>query len=136
QPQAGAPDPAGAEAEPEPRDSPSEIAVTPLRGVRTPGHVSVLFHRSPGRRTIEARLRGLPNPSGRYDLWLYDSRRRSARLGHLDSGTGRIRARLSKRAGRYRFLDLSREPKPADARHGSRSLFRTRLRRVLNPQAP
>ena len=135
QPQAAAPDSASGEAEPEPRDAPSEIAIAPLRGVRIPGRVTVLLHRPPGARALEARLRGLPNPSGRYELWLYDSRRRSARLGHLDAGTGRIRARLPKRARRYRFLDLSREPKPADARHSRRSLFRSRLRRVLNPQA-
>jgi Anti-sigma-K factor rskA len=134
QPQAAAPDSASGEAEPEPRDARSEIAIAPLRGVRTPGRVTVLVGRSPGARSIEARLRGLPNPRGRYELWLYDSRGRSARLGHLDAGTGRISARLPRRAGRYRFLDLSREPKPADARHSGQSLFRSRLRHLLGPR--
>jgi hypothetical protein len=134
QPQPGEPDSPGVETAPEPADAPPRIAVAPLPGVRTPGGVTVSVHRSTGARSIEARLRGLPNPSGGYELWLYDSRRDSVRLGHLDSGSGRIRARLPRRAARYRFLDLSREPKPADARHSRRSLFRTRLRRVLNPR--
>jgi hypothetical protein len=112
----------------------SRVAVTPLLGVRTPGRVTVGVNRSTRARSIEARLRGLPNPSGRYELWLYDSRLRSVRLGHSDSGSGGIRAGLPRRAARYRFLDLSREPKPADARHSRRSLFRTRLRRVLESQ--
>ena len=135
QPQPGEPDSAGVETAPESGNAHARIAVAPLPRVRTPGRVTVRVQRSTGARSIQARLRGLPNPSGRYELWLYDSRRDSARLGHLDSGSGGLRARLPRRAARYRFLDLSREPKPADARHSGRSLFRTRLRRVLSPRA-
>lgn len=128
----GEPDSASAETAPGREDARSRIKLAPLPGVRPPGRVTVLI-RSRGARSIEARLRGLPNPNGRYELWLYDSRRHSARLGHLDGGTGRIRARVSRHAGRYRFLDLSREPKPFDARHSRQSLFRTRLGHLLEP---
>jgi hypothetical protein len=128
------PDSAGVETPPEREDARSPIVLTPLPGVRPPGRVTVLIRRSPGPRSIDAHLQGLPNPNGRYELWLYNSRRRSARLGHLGPGTGVIRARLPRRARRYRFLDLSREPKPFDARHSNQSLFRTRLRHPLEPR--
>ena len=100
----------------------------PLPGAGGGGSVEV---RREGDETIVASLDGLPAP-GRdvYKLWLYNSILDSEGLGTTGSASGSIEARLPANADRYRFLDLTMQPRKQTSTHNGRSLFRAPLSQV------
>jgi hypothetical protein len=76
-------------------------------------------------------VRGLPNPSGSYQVWLYDSVVRAKSLGTFAGASGRLRVQLPADARRYRFLDVSLEPADANPNHSGDSVLRAPLRDLL-----
>ena len=77
-------------------------------------------------------LRGLPDPDGAYEVWLYDSIVKAQSLGALEGGSGRIQVRLPADARSYRFLDVSLEAADANPNHSGDSVMRTPLRELLS----
>ena len=76
-------------------------------------------------------IRGLPDPDGAYQVWLYNSVVQSESLGTIPRGTGRLEVQLPPEARKYRFLDVSREPADANPNHSGDSVRRAPLRRLL-----
>ena len=66
----------------------------------------------------------LPAPrSGRYEAWLYNSILDSRPLGHLHAGAGATTFALPAGAGRFRWIDISRQP-PGSVNHSGESQLR------------
>jgi hypothetical protein len=109
---------------------PSSVALKPLSS-STPGSVTASVSESRGAQRLTVQLRGLPAPSGAYELWLYDSLVHSRALGSVAAGKGSISARLPRDASSYSWLDLTLQPGADRVHHSGESVFRTPLDRVL-----
>ena len=96
-----------------------------LRGGRGEGRVAVTDEGA----TVT--LRGLPNPDGTYQVWLYDSIVDAQSLGTIESGSGRLEVRLPPDARSYRFIDVSNEPADENPNHSGASVLRAPLRELL-----
>jgi hypothetical protein len=99
--------------------------LTALRGGKGAGRVAVTDEAA----TIT--IRGLPDPNGAYQVWLYDSVVQAQSLGTVQGGSGRLEVKLPPDARRYRFLDVSREPADANPNHSGDSVLRAPLRKLL-----
>jgi len=99
--------------------------LSPLSGGRGEGRLEVTDEGA----TIT--IRGLPKPSGSYQVWLYDSVVRAESLGTFAGASGRLRVQLPADARRYRFLDVSLEPADANPNHSGDSVLRAPLRDLL-----
>jgi len=99
--------------------------LSPLAGGRGEGRLEVTDEGA----TIT--ISGLPNPSGSYQVWLYDSVVRAESLGTFAGASGRLRVQLPADARRYRFLDVSLEPADANPNHSGDSVLRAPLRDLL-----
>jgi hypothetical protein len=113
-----------------PPDEEPKLAGAPLEPLPGAGRGSVEVRLEVGG-TIVAGLDGLPAP-GRdvYKLWLYNSILDSKGLGTTGSASGSIEARLPANADRYRFLDLTMQPRKRTSPHNGRSLFRAPLSQI------
>jgi Anti-sigma-K factor rskA, C-terminal len=100
--------------------------LAPLGGAPGSGRLSVA-----GDGKLVVSLRGLPEPDGSYQAWLYNSVADAVQLGTFRAGSGRLAVRLPARAARYRFVDVSLEPADSNRNHSGQSIMRTRLTRVL-----
>jgi hypothetical protein len=116
--------------QPAPPSQPSGVALEPLSS-STPGRVTASVSGSGGAQRLTVQLRGLPAPSGAYELWLYDSLVHSRALGSVTAGRGSISARLPRDASSYSWLDLTLQPGADRVHHSGESIFRTPLDRVL-----
>ncbi|HYH58301.1 MAG TPA: anti-sigma factor [Thermoleophilaceae bacterium] len=76
-------------------------------------------------------LRGLPDPDGAYEVWLYENIVRARSLGTIADGGGRLEVKLPADAGSYPFLDVSREPSDGNPNHSGQSVIRAPLETVL-----
>jgi hypothetical protein len=76
-------------------------------------------------------LRGLPEPDGSYQAWLYDNVVDAKSLGTLTEGSGKLEVQLPADARRYRFLDVSLEPADGNPNHSGDSVLRAPLRDLL-----
>lgn len=77
-------------------------------------------------------LSGLPNPSpGTYQVWLYDSIVQSKSLGTITDGKGKLEVQLPPDAGKYKYLDVSKEPDDANPNHSGQSVMRAPLNDLL-----
>jgi hypothetical protein len=74
--------------------------------------------------SLSVQIQGLP-PAGDYQVWLYDSVAKATPVGRLRAG--RLDARLPAGFARYRYLDVSREPRDGNANHSGASVLRTPL---------
>ena len=99
--------------------------LSPLAGGRGEGRLQVTDEGA----TIT--IRELPNPSGSYQVWLYDSVVRAESLGTFADASGRLRVQLPANARSYRFLDVSLEPADANPNHSGDSVLRAPLRDLL-----
>jgi hypothetical protein len=106
------------------------VALKPL-SAKIPGQVSASVSGSERAQRITVKLRGLPAPSGAYELWLYDSLVHSRPLGSVSAGKGSISARLPGDASSYSWLDLTLQPGADRVHHSGESVFRTPLDPVL-----
>jgi hypothetical protein len=119
--------PAPAQDGPGPGEQPDgrTARLSPLSGDRGEGRLEVTDEGA----TIT--IRGLPNPSGSYQVWLYDSVVRAESLGTFAGASGRLRVQLPADARTYRFLDVSLEPADANPNHSGDSVLRAPLRDLL-----
>lgn len=76
-------------------------------------------------------IRGLPKPSGAYQVWLYNSVVQAQPLGAIRDGSGRLNVSLPADARRYEFLDVSLEPADRNQNHSGDSVLRAPLRELL-----
>jgi hypothetical protein len=75
---------------------------------------------------LRIRLTGLPGPRrGFYEVWLYNSVGDARSIGRLRNGA--LSARLPAGAGRYRLVDVSREPRDGNPNHSGASVARVPL---------
>ena len=120
--------PAPAQDGPEPGEQPDgrTARLSPISGGRGGGRLEVTDEGA----TIT--IRGLPNPSGSYQVWLYDSVVRAESLGTFAGASGRLRVQLPADARSYRFLDVSREPDDGNQNHSGQSVLRAPLAGVLS----
>jgi hypothetical protein len=107
-------------------DAGRSVAIRPLAGGRGSGRLTAARD---GRFVIT--LRGLPNPDGTYQAWLYNSVVDAIPLGTFREGSGRLPLRLPARAGRYRFLDVSLEPADSNRNHSGDTVLRAPLAKLL-----
>ena len=77
-------------------------------------------------------LKGLPEPSGAYQAWLYNNVVDAIPLGTFRQGSGRLAIRLPANAARYRFLDISQEPADSNRNHSGDTVLRARLAPLLS----
>ena len=80
---------------------------------------------------LELRVRGLPVVEGAYEVWLFNSALDALGLARVARGSFAIRTRLPKGAGRWRYLEVSREPLDGNPNHSGASLLRVRMARLL-----
>jgi hypothetical protein len=77
-------------------------------------------------------LKGLPQPSGAYQAWLYNNVVDAIPLGTFREGSGRLAVRLPANAAKYRFLDISQEPADNNRNHSGDTVMRARLAPLLS----
>jgi hypothetical protein len=76
-------------------------------------------------------VRGPPAPRrGFYEVWLYNSVIDARSLGQSASGQVKLNARLPADWKRYRFVDISREPKDGNFSHSGESVARVPTARL------
>jgi hypothetical protein len=108
------------------------VTMDPLPGMPDRGTASVTVSGSGDDRTITVELKGLAEPDGVYELWLYNTLIGAHPLGTASSGNATITARLPADAGDFRYLDLSRESGPNDRIHSGISVRRAALAPLLS----
>jgi hypothetical protein len=91
--------------------------VGPVRGVRGTARLRGF--------ALSLRTQGLPSGGGDYTVWLYDSVANATPVGRLRAG--RLEARLPSGFTRYRYIDVSREPRDGNANHSGASVLRAPL---------
>jgi hypothetical protein len=83
------------------------------------------------RRSLVLRLEGLPRLKGSYQAWLYDSVTDAVPVARFPAGSPTVEKRLPADPGRFRFLDVSREPADGNPNHSGASVLRVPLDRLL-----
>lgn len=104
----------------------------PLPGMPTSGTATATVGGSGDNRTLTVQLKGLPQPNGVYELWLYTTLIGAQPLGAAKSGNATITARLPADAADFKYLDLSRETRADDRVHSGISVRRTALAPLLS----
>jgi hypothetical protein len=102
-------------------------AVTP--DMRARGQARIVGRGQDAR--LELRVRGLPVADETYEVWLFNSALDTVGLARVARGSFAIRTRLPKDAGRWRYLDVSREPLDGNPNHSGASLLRVPVARLL-----
>lgn len=109
---------------PGPAPAPGKRAkLTPLAGGTGEGNAEVKDG------TLELSVSGLPDPGDAgYVVWLYDSLTDARPLNQPQSKSAfELKAKLPEGAGRYRYLDISREPADENRNHSGESVLRVPL---------
>jgi len=96
---------------------------------------TVRLSRQLGRTRLRVSLEGLPNPKGRYELWLYDSRRRAVSVTSFPTPLAVVDTVLEEDPRRYRYVDLSVEPPNGNPGHSVQSVLRAPVSELLEPQS-
>jgi Anti-sigma-K factor rskA len=124
---AASPSRAGATAgDSKPTASRAPVALRPIVGGPATGSAQVV--RSGGGMALRVRVRGLPSPRrGGYVVWLYNSVADAQELTGSRRGDFSSAVPLPPKAGRYRFLDVSREPPDGNRNHSGASVLRVGL---------
>jgi hypothetical protein len=112
-----------------------EVTMTPpgaLPGSGGPRGTARLS-RQGGTTRLRVTLEGLPNPKGRYELWLYDSRRRAVSVTSFPTPLAVVDSVLEQDPRRYRYVDLSVEPPNGNPGHSVQSVLRAPVAELLEP---
>ena len=80
---------------------------------------------------LELRVRGLPVGDEAYEVWLFNSAVNAVGLARVARGSFAVRVRLPEDAGRWRYLDVSREPLDGNPNHSGASVLRAPVARLL-----
>jgi hypothetical protein len=104
------------------------VTMDPLPGMPDRGTATVTVDGD----QITVELKGMPEPNGVYELWLYTTLIGAHPLGTADSGNATISARLPDDAEDFRYLDLSRESGPNDQVHSGISVRRAPVAELLH----
>ena len=113
-----------------------EVTMTPpgaLPGSGGPRGTARLS-RQGGTTRLRVTLEGLPNPKGRYELWLYDSRRRAVSVTSFPTPLAVVDSVLEQDPRRYRYVDLSVEPPNGNPGHSVQSVLRAPVAELLEPE--
>jgi hypothetical protein len=113
--------------QPAPGGKPRSVRLMPVAAGRAGGTATV----SGDRQRLRISVRGLPKRSGAYEVWLYNSIVDSRSLGRFRGGTNRLDARLPGKPGRYRYVDVSREPRDGNPNHSGASVLRAPVAPLL-----
>ncbi len=89
--------------------------------------------RQAGRPRLRLTLRGFPNPNGRYEVWLYTSRRHAKSVTSFGSPVPALDVPLTADPRRYRYVDLSVEPPNGNPAHSVQSVVRAPVAELLRP---
>lgn len=77
------------------------------------------------------KVKDLPEPTGgSYEIWLYNSIEDAESIASFDRTSIDLDARLPADRGRFRYLDVSFEPKDDNANHSGESILRAPLSRL------
>jgi hypothetical protein len=87
-----------------------------------------------GRR-LRVKVAGLPALEEAYEVWLYNDVTDAVPLGRHVGGAFTLTVTLPTGAGRYRFIDVSREPLDGNPNHSGASVLRVPLGRLLRPSS-
>lgn len=102
-------------------------AVTP--DVRASGEARIVGRGRSAR--LELRVRGLPVGEEAYEVWLFNSAVNAVGLARVARGSFALRVRLPEDVGRWRYLDVSREPLDGNPNHSGTSVLRAPVARLL-----
>jgi Anti-sigma-K factor rskA len=86
---------------------------------------------SGARTRLELKVTGLPPLDEAYEVWLYNSASDSVGVARVARGSFELRTRLPRNPGRYRYVDISREPLDGNRNHSGASVLRIRVSRLL-----
>jgi hypothetical protein len=118
----------GGDHEARPQAQARSLALSPvIPSVHATGSASL----SGGRLTM--RVKGLPAVEEAYEVWLYDSVTDAVPLARRVGGDFNVSVQLPRGAGRYRYVDVSREPLDGNPNHSGASVLRVSLERLLQP---
>lgn len=114
-----------------------EVTMTRPGGVPGAGGPSgtARLSRQADATRLRVSLEGLPNPKGRYELWLYDSRRRAVSVTSFATPLSTVDTVLEQDPRSYRFVDLSLEPPNGNPGHSVQSVLRAPISELLEPQS-
>ena len=116
------PDPAPAPSPP-PRADEARAALAPVTSnTQSRGTVGV--------RGSTLRLQVARVPAGSYAVWLFDDVSDARQVARFKGPSTDLRARLPKGFGRYRSIDVSREPSDGNPNHSGASLLRAPLAKL------
>jgi hypothetical protein len=76
------------------------------------------------------RLRATGLPAGSYAVWLFDDVSDTRQVARFKGPSASLRAQLPKGFGRYRSIDVSREPSDGNPNHSGASLLRAPLAKL------
>ncbi|MGI8596233.1 MAG: hypothetical protein ACR2LY_02990 [Thermoleophilaceae bacterium] len=116
-----------------PGSEPTRTArLTPLRG--DGGRASAVARVRPraGGRRLELDVGRLPAGGGRYGLWLFNTQAAAVALAAFRRVPLGLSVPLLRDAARYRYIDVSAEPRDGNANHSGRSLLRVPTAQLLS----
>lgn len=107
--------------------APTQASAVPARALRHSHGTAELVRVGRGKRLrLKLIVKALPPArKGHYEVWLYNSRGDARALGRLRNGKRRLTVKLPKRAGHYRWIDISFQA-PGAKKHSRESVLRSR----------
>jgi hypothetical protein len=70
---------------------------------------------------------GLPQPTGLYEVWLYNDEIDAVPVTTFHTASATVKAKLPAAASRYRYVDVSLEPQDGNPNHSGDSILRVPL---------
>lgn len=115
--------------EPDPGAGPDgrTARLAPVAGRRGRGRVTL----SEDRERLAISIRGLPEPEGSYEIWLYSSIVDARSLGSFRRSRIELDARLPADPRDYRWIDVSHEPADGNPNHSGESVMRVPVEDLL-----
>jgi hypothetical protein len=103
------------------------VALAAMTGAGRAGGTAAL---TAGGKRLALDVTGLPARKGAYQVWLYNSVIDSHSLVTVTGSTVKVDLKLPANAGRYRYVDISFEPKDGNPNHSGASVLRVALSKL------
>ena len=111
-----------------PKPEPKKHGLEPLGDLPTNAKATASVSGEGDDRRLRLRVEGLPDPAGdEYGVWLYSSIAEAKRLAAEPRGSFELDAALPQGADRYRFLDVSLEPRDGNPNPSGETVLRAPL---------